>query len=94
LANQSSNSTPGPHTLVIRAAFVPDGERPPADFGTVSRSITFAATLDPATGEITSDSAGMNFGGDILAEWHPDEVQDSEDEVAPDNAARPEDSPG
>ena len=26
---------------------------------------------------ITCDNAGINFDGDIRAEWHPDEVRDS-----------------
>jgi hypothetical protein len=43
------------------------------------------ATLDPATGQITCDNAGTNFGGDILARWYPDEEQGSDTELSPDD---------
>ena len=35
------------------------------------------ATYDPATGKLTCASPGTHFGGDIRAEWHPDEVPGS-----------------
>jgi hypothetical protein len=64
--------------LVLRAAFVPDGEQPPPEFSSDFSPLTFRATLDPATGAITCDNAGMNFDGDIRAEFHPDAEQDSD----------------
>ena len=35
------------------------------------------ATYDPATGKPTCATPGTHFGGDIRAEWHPDEVPGS-----------------
>ena len=78
MSDTSGRSSPGPFTLVLRAAFVPDGEDPPPEFAADFSPLKFRATLDRATGIITCDSAGMNFGGDIRAEWHPDEVQGPE----------------
>ena len=71
-------ASPGPHVLVLRAAFVPDGQQPPSEFSSDFSPLRFRATLDPATGAITCDNAGMNFDGDVLAEWHPDEEQGSD----------------
>jgi hypothetical protein len=59
--------------LVIRAVFVPERELPPPEFSSVFDPLHFPATLDPATGIITCDNAGMSFLGDIRAEWHPDQ---------------------
>jgi len=67
--------SPGPHVLVLRAAFVPDGKPPPPEFSSVFHALKFPATLDRATGEITCDNVGMSFHGDIRAEWHPDPDQ-------------------
>jgi hypothetical protein len=78
LSDTSDRSSPGHFTLVLRAAFVPEGEQPPPGFAADFSPLKFRATLDRKTGIITCDSAGINFGGDIRAEWHPDEVQDSE----------------
>jgi hypothetical protein len=78
LSDTSDRSSPGTFTLVLRAAFVPDGEDPPPEFAADFSPLKFRATLDRVTGIITCDSAGINFGGDILAEWHPDEVQGSD----------------
>jgi hypothetical protein len=66
-----------PFTLVLRAAFVPEGEQPPSEFTSDFSPLKFRATMDRATGVITCENAGVNFGGDIRAEWHPDDVQDS-----------------
>jgi hypothetical protein len=77
LSDTSDRSSPGPFTLVLRAAFVPDGEDPPPEFAADFSPLKFRATLDKATGTITCDSAGMNFDGDIRAEWHPDEAQET-----------------
>jgi hypothetical protein len=77
LSDTSGRSSAGPFTLVLRAAFVPDGDDPPPEFASDFSPLRVRATLDRATGTITCDSAGMNFDGDIRAEWHPDEVQDS-----------------
>jgi hypothetical protein len=76
LADQPDKPSPGPHTLVVRAAFVPDGEQPPPELNSVFDPIKFRATLDPETGEITCDNAGMSFDGDIRAEFHPDEKEE------------------
>ena len=46
--------SPGPHTLVIRAVFVPAGEQPPPEFSTAHNRITLPATLDPKTGAIVN----------------------------------------
>jgi hypothetical protein len=54
---------------------VPDGEQPPPELNSVFDPIKFRATLDPETGEITCDNAGINFHGDIRAEFHPDEKE-------------------
>jgi hypothetical protein len=70
-----SDRPSAPSTLVLRAAFVPDGEQPPPEFVADFTPLMFRATLNRTTGTITCDSAGMNFDGDIRAEWHPDEVQ-------------------
>jgi hypothetical protein len=43
---------------MLRAAFVPDGEQPPAEFLTDFSPLKFRATLDRATGIITCDNAG------------------------------------
>jgi hypothetical protein len=74
-------SSPGPLTLVLRAAFVPDGQEPPPEFSSVFNPLKFRATLDPATGVITCDNAGMSFLGDIRAEWHPDAGQGGDGEA-------------
>jgi hypothetical protein len=79
LSDTSGRSSSGPFTLVLRAAFVPDGEDPPPEFAADFSPLKFRATLDRATGSITCDSAGMNFDGDIRAEWHPDELQGSDE---------------
>jgi hypothetical protein len=78
LSDTSGRPTPGPFTLVLRAAFVPDGEVPPPEFLADFSPLKFRATLDRTTGIITCDNAGINFGGDIRAEWHPDEGQGSD----------------
>lgn len=70
--------TPGPHILVLRAAFVPEGQQPPPELSSDFSPLKFRATRDPVTGAITCDNLGINFDGDIRAEWHPDEEQDSE----------------
>jgi hypothetical protein len=64
---------------VLRAAFVPDDGLPPPEFLADFSPLKFRATLDRTTGVITCVNAGINFGGDIRAEWHPDEVQSSDD---------------
>jgi hypothetical protein len=79
LSDTSDRSSPGPFTLVLRAAFVPEGELPPPEFAADFSPLKFRATLETATGTITCDSAGMNFDGDIRAEWQPDEVQEAAD---------------
>jgi hypothetical protein len=79
LSDKSDNPSPDENTLVVRAVFVPDGQQPPPEFGSDFSPLRIAATLDPSTGAITCDDAGMNFDGDVLAEWHPDEEQDAGD---------------
>jgi hypothetical protein len=75
LSDTSDRRSAGPLTLVVRAVFVPEGEQPPPEFSSVFNTIKFAATLDPETGTITCDNAGVSFDGDVRAEWHPDEEQ-------------------
>jgi hypothetical protein len=65
--------------LVLRAVFVPDGQEPPPEFSSDFSPLRVRATLDPATGAITCDDAGISFDGDIRGEWHPDEEQDAGD---------------
>ena len=77
LSDRSDRSSSDPFILVLRAAFVADGEQPPPDFASDFSPLKFRATLDRTTGTITCDSAGMNFDGDIRAEWHPDEGQEA-----------------
>ena len=79
MSDASNPRSPGPNILVVRAVFVPDGEQPPPEFSGVFDPLKFRATLDPATGIITCDNAGMSFLGDIRAEWHPDVEQGSAD---------------
>ncbi len=75
----SDRPVAGPGVLVVRAVFVPDGQQPPGEFMGVFDPLRFRATLDPATGVITCDNAGMSFGGDVLAQWYPDDEQSSDD---------------
>jgi hypothetical protein len=79
LSDTSDRPSADPSTVVLRAAFVPDGEEPPPEFSADFSPLKFRATLDRATGTITCDNVGTNFGGDIRAEWHPDEVQRPDD---------------
>lgn len=67
---------------MLRAAFVPDGERPPPEFGAEFRALRIPATLDPATGQITCPGAGMSFGNGLPAYWVPDGNQGGDDEAA------------
>jgi hypothetical protein len=83
LSDSTDRPNAGPHVLVVRAAFVPDGEQPPPEFSSDFNSLHIRATLDTSTGQITCDGAGVNFDGDIRAEWHPDHEQDSEDGDGP-----------
>ena len=62
---------------MIRAVFVPDGAEPPPEFAGQFHQLRMRATYDPATGKLTCASPGTHFGGDIRAEWHPDEVPGS-----------------
>lgn len=97
MSDSTGRTPPGPFTLVLRAAFVPDGEQPPPELSSDFSPIRFRATLDPETGEITCDNAGMNFDGDVRAEWHPDEAQGSEDGeefTGEDSDAKGTDEPG
>ena len=79
MSDSANSPDPGPHTLAVRAAFVPDGEQPPAELSSTFSPLHIPATLDTSTGLITCDNAGTSFNGDVRAEWHPDEDQDSED---------------
>ena len=79
MPDTSDRASPDQFTLVLRAAFVPDGEQPPPELAADFSPLKFRATLDTATGTITCDNAGMNFDGDIRAEWHPDEQPGSEE---------------
>jgi hypothetical protein len=62
---------------VLRAAFVPEGEQPPPEFASDFSPLKFRATLDRKSGIITCENVGINFGGDVRAEWHPDEGQEA-----------------
>ena len=73
MSDPSDRPVPGPQTLVIRAAFVPDGEQPPPEFSSQFDPLHFPATRDPATGEITCDADGTRFGGGVMAQWVADE---------------------
>jgi hypothetical protein len=86
LADTSDRSSAGPFTLVLRAAFVPDGEQPPPELAADFSPLKFRATLDRTTGTITCENAGISFGGDIRAEWHPDAAQDPEETAEADGA--------
>lgn len=68
----SSRPAPGPLTLLLRAAFVPDGEEPPPDLARMPHPLRLRASLDPATGAVSCDDTGTNFHGGIPAEWIPD----------------------
>ncbi len=95
LSDTSDRSSANPlFTLVLRAAFVPEGEQPPPpSFAADFSPLKFRATLDdPTTGVIICENAGMTFGGDIQAEWHPDENAGSRiDEASPDDDAQTKD---
>jgi hypothetical protein len=84
LSDTSDRPAPGPFTLAIRAAFVPDGEQSPPEFSGDMYPLRFPATLDPTTGEITLANAGINPGGDLVAQFVPDEEQGSETSGAAD----------
>ena len=58
----------------MRAVFVPDGEEPPSDLAYMLHPLRLRASLDPATGAVTCNDAGMTFHGDIPATWMPDEA--------------------
>jgi hypothetical protein len=76
---------------VIRAAFVPDGAEPPPEFAGRWDQLRMRATYDPTTGELTCATPGTHFGGDIRAEWHPDEAAGSKQDggsTGPDSGAR------
>jgi hypothetical protein len=88
LSDTSDRSSANPFTLVLRAAFVPDGEQPPPELAADFSPLKFRATLDRATGVITCENAGMTFDGDIQAEWHPDAEQDSADSGQDDVASK------
>lgn len=85
MPDQSDRSAPGPLDLVVRAAFVPEGQQPPPEFRGDFNPLHIPATLDPETGQITCDNAGTNFGGDIRAEWHPDPDPDAGGDETPEN---------
>jgi hypothetical protein len=78
LSDSSGRPRPGPHQLVIRAAFVPDGAEPPPEFAGRFDQLRMRATYDPATGQLTCATPGTHFGGDIRAEWYPDQVPRSQ----------------
>jgi hypothetical protein len=78
LSDTADRPTPDPFTLALRAAFVPDGEQPPAEFSADMHPLRFPATLDPTTGAITLANAGTNPGGDVVARFVPDEEQDED----------------
>jgi hypothetical protein len=76
---------------VIRTVFVPDGAEPPPEFAGRWDQLRMRATYDRATGKLTCASPGTRFGGDIRAEWHPDEVPGSKQgggSSGPDGSAR------
>jgi hypothetical protein len=78
LSDGPDRPTPGPFTLTLRAAFVPDGAQAPAELSAEIYPLRFPATLDATTGELTLANAGINLGGDVVAQFVPDEEQDSE----------------
>jgi hypothetical protein len=77
LSGSSERPASGPNILVVRAAFVPAGEQPPSEFAGDFYPLRFPATLDPAMGIITCINAGLSFGGDLQAQWVPDDDQGS-----------------
>jgi hypothetical protein len=79
-ADQTDRRRSGLGVLVLRAEFVPAGYPPPPEFAADFRPLKFSATRDPATGEITCDNAGISFGGDLRAEWHPDQEEEPAEE--------------
>jgi hypothetical protein len=81
LADQSNRPAAGLHALVVRAAFVPNGEQPPPELSAVFNPLKVRASLDPETGALTCDNAGTSFHGDIRAVFHPDEDHWSDDEA-------------
>ncbi len=85
MSDPPDRPTPGPDVLVLRAVFVPEGQQPPPEFASVWNPLRIPATVDPATGQITCDNAGTNFGGDILAEWHPNPTPDAGGDKTPEN---------
>ena len=66
--------------MVLRGVFVPDGQKPPPEFSSDLSPLRVRATLDPTTGAITCDDAGISFDGDIRGDWYPDEEQEADDE--------------
>jgi hypothetical protein len=64
--------SPGPHIVVLRAAFVPQGADPPPEMTATMNPLRIPATLNPKTGELTcGQGIGAEWGEAIRAEWHP-----------------------
>jgi hypothetical protein len=76
LPDQSNSPTAGRDVLVLRAVFVPDGGQPPPEFINDLHPLRIPCTYNRKTGEITCRDAGLNFDGDIRAEFHPDVAPD------------------
>ena len=77
-------SAPGPMTMVLKAAFVPDGQDPPPDLALGRYPLRLRARLDPRTGEMITQAAGGLFIQDVPAEWKPDPREDGDDGGAAD----------
>jgi hypothetical protein len=78
LPDQSNRSTPGPDVLVLRTVFVPDGGQPPPEFINDLHPLRIPCTYNRKTGQATCRDAGLNFDGDISAEFHPDVAPDQQ----------------
>ena len=76
MPDQSNSPTAGRDVLVLRAVFVPDGGQPPPEFINDLHPLRIPCTYNRKTGEITCRDAGLNFDGDIRAEFHPDVAPD------------------
>ena len=66
-----------PDVLVLRAAFVPDGETAPPEFSADMQPLSFSVTVDPETGAFNSDTTPDMLPA-VTATFHPDQQDDSD----------------
>ncbi len=68
-----------PHTIALRAVFVPEGETPPPEFLAAMHEMRLPASRDPETGEITTENIGNGVLESIPGRFYRDVDQDLDD---------------